>query len=232
MVSNTFFSRVLSQRLKKSLSGFTLVELIVVVVILALLGTIGLVSFSGYSSGARDSTRVEDLANMQKSLAIYATTSVNGKYPLPDSGVQILNSGVLINTQGYAGKTTLANIKFNGAGLDPLDSQYYTYSTNKTQTGFALMAYLENASSLTLVSYLPSFQRASAATTDYSTRFPAIQGNPIGILVASGTLQPLQSSTSTGIELTTNTSVYSAYIAPKVVITSLGNTIATAITTA
>ena len=160
MVSNILLSRVFSQRLKTSLQGFTLVELIVVVVILALLGTIGLVSFSGYSSGARDSTRVEDLANMQKSLAIYATTSVNGKYPLPDSGVQILNSGVLINTQGYAGKTTLANIKFNGAGLDPLDSQYYTYSTNKTQTGFALMAYLENASSLTLVSYLPSFQRA------------------------------------------------------------------------
>ena len=46
MVSNTPLSRVLSQRLQKRLSGFTLVELIVVVVILALLGTIGLVSFS------------------------------------------------------------------------------------------------------------------------------------------------------------------------------------------
>ena len=219
------------KHLKKHLSGFTLVELIVVVVILALLGTIGLVSFSGYSSGARDSTRVEDLANMQKSLAIYATTSVNGKYPAPDNGVQILNNGALLRTQGYAGKTTLSNIKFNGAGLDPLDNVYYTYSVNSTQTGFALLAYLENASNLTLVSYLPSFQRASAATVDYSTRFPAVTGNPIGILIASGSLQPLQASGS-GVDLGTSSTVYVAYIAPKVVITSVGNTLATAITTA
>ena len=71
---------------------------------------------------------------MQKSLAISTTTSVNGKYPAPDNGVQILNNGVLMNTQGYAGKTTLSAIKFNGAGLDPLDNTYYTYSVNKTQT--------------------------------------------------------------------------------------------------
>ena len=135
MVSNTSLSRLrFARSLKTSLQGFTLVELIVVIVILTILGTIGMVSFSGYSSGARDSTRVEDLTNMQKSLAIYATTSVNGKYPAPDSGVQILNSGVLLRTQGYAGKTTLTNIRFNGAGLDPLDNNYYTYSINSSQT--------------------------------------------------------------------------------------------------
>ena len=120
--------------LRKYLGGFTLVELIVVIAIIAILSAIGMVSFSGYSSGARDSTRVEDLTNMQKSLAISATTSVNGKYPLPDNGVQILNGGVLLRTQGYAGKTTLTNIRFNGAGLDPLDNNYYTYSVNSSQT--------------------------------------------------------------------------------------------------
>ena len=229
MVSNTLLSRVLSPRLKKHLSGFTLVELIVVVVVLAILGAIGLVSFSGYSSGARDSTRVEDLTNMQKSLAIYATTSVNGKYPAPDSGVQILNNGALLRTQGYAGKTTLSNIKFNGAGLDPLDNVYYTYSVNSTQTGFALLAYLENASNLTLTSYIE--KSLAATTTDYSARYPMVQGNPIGILIASGSLQPLQASGS-GVDLGTSSTVYVAYIAPKVVITSVGNTLATAITTA
>ena len=129
---------------------------------------------------------------MQKSLAISTTTSVNGKYPAPDNGVQILNNGVLMNTQGYAGKTTLSAIKFNGAGLDPLDNTYYTYSVNKTQTGFALLAYLENASNLTLTSYIE--KSLAATTTDYSTRFPTVTGNPIGVLIASGTLQPLQAS--------------------------------------
>ncbi len=46
MVSNTLLSRVLSQRLQKSLQGFTLVELIVVVTVIAILSAIGLVSFS------------------------------------------------------------------------------------------------------------------------------------------------------------------------------------------
>ena len=42
------------------------------------------------------------MTNIQKALAISATTSVNGKYPLPDGGVSILNNGSLVNTQGYA----------------------------------------------------------------------------------------------------------------------------------
>ncbi len=153
---------------------------------------------------------------MQKSLAISATTSVNGKYPTPDNGVQILNGGVLMNTQGYAGKTTLSSIKFNGAGLDPLDSTYYTYSVNKTQTGFALMAYLENASNLTLTSYI---EKSLAATTDYSTRYPMVSGNPIGVLIASGSLQPIQATASAPIELTTSTAPYTAYIAPRNTVT-------------
>ena len=101
--------------LQKYTGGFTLVELIVVITILAILSAIGMVSFSSFNSGARDSTRIEDLANMQKSLAIYATTSVNGKYPTPDNGDPIYNNGVLMNTQGYMGKNTLSMIKFNGA---------------------------------------------------------------------------------------------------------------------
>ena len=134
MIPNTFFPRAFFQRFAQHASGFTLVELIVVITILAILSTIGIISFNGYSSGARDSTRVEDLTNIQKSLALSATISVNGKYPTPDNGVPILNNGVLVNTQGYAGKSALSAIKFNGAGLDPLDTQYYLYSVNSTQT--------------------------------------------------------------------------------------------------
>ena len=132
--------------------AFTLVELIVVIVILALLGTIWLVSFSWFNSNARDSTRIEDLSNIQKSLSIAYTTTGN-KYPLPDNGVSVYSGWVLIQTQGYAGKNTLTYGKFNGVGQDPLDNQYYTYSVPSTQTGMELMAYLENSSNLTLTSY-------------------------------------------------------------------------------
>ena len=68
--------------------SFTLVELLITIVILSILGVIGLATFTGYNSNARDSTRVEDLANIQKSLAIYITTTGN-RYPLPDNGVPV-----------------------------------------------------------------------------------------------------------------------------------------------
>ncbi|MDD2745812.1 MAG: prepilin-type N-terminal cleavage/methylation domain-containing protein, partial [Candidatus Gracilibacteria bacterium] len=42
--------------------GFTLIELIVVITILAILGTIGFLSIGGYSSKARDSARISDVA--------------------------------------------------------------------------------------------------------------------------------------------------------------------------
>ncbi len=173
------------------------------------------------------------MTNIQKALAISATTSVNGKYPLPDGGVSILNNGSLVNTQGYAGKSVLNAVKFNGAGMDPLDSQYYTYTVNASQTGTALVAFLENSSSLTLVSYLPSLPRASAAATvDYSMRYPAVKGAPVGVLIANGTNQPLQAS-GTGLDIAKNVTVlYTAYMAPKVAITAMGTTLMTAMMTA
>ena len=75
-------------RVKDLRKSFTLVELLVVIVILSILSVIGLATFTGYNSNARDSTRVEDLANIQKSLAIYTTTTGN-RYPLPDNGVPV-----------------------------------------------------------------------------------------------------------------------------------------------
>ena len=46
-----------------------------------------------------------------------------------------------------------------------------------------------------------------------------VSGNPIGILIASGSLQPVQATVSAPIELTTSTTPYTAYIAPKNTVT-------------
>ena len=62
------------------------------------------------------------------------------------------------------------------------------------------MAYLENSSNLTLTSYdEDSFvNTANADSANYSLRYPSVKGDPVGILVASGSLTPLQ-ATGTGI---------------------------------
>ena len=156
--------------------GFTLVELVVAVVIIFILGTIGLVTFTGYGSTSRDSVRIEDLSNIQKSLAIYTTTTGN-RYPLPDNGVRVYSGGTLLQTQGYAGKNILTVAKFNGAGQDPLDNVYYTYSVYSTQTGMQLMAYLENQNNLTLTSYNDTIQKNTvyADNANYAIRYPMVR---------------------------------------------------------
>ncbi len=78
-----------------------------------------------------------------------------------------------------------------------------------------------------MTAYVPSLQRTAAGTVDYSTRFPNVKGDSIGILVASGTLIPIQ-ATGTGVDLSTNTgSTYTVYVAPKVSVSGTGNTIYT-----
>ena len=170
-----------------------------------------MVSFSGYSSGSRDSTRAEDLANISKALAVSST--VTGKLPTPDNGVIVSSNGTPIRTQGYAGKSTLSTIKFNGAGLDPLDGKPYTYTIDSLAQQFALMGYYETQSNLTS---LAPFSSSYAATTDYSTRYVGISGNPVGVIVSSGSQQPLQASGLSSLDITTApTNTYVAYLSSK-----------------
>lgn len=97
---NTLYMQNQSDAVKKNHSAFTLVELIVVVTILVILGTIAFISLGGYAASARDSARVENLANLHKGLSLLQVKS--GKYPMPESSVNITASGTVIGYQGFA----------------------------------------------------------------------------------------------------------------------------------
>lgn len=71
--------------MRKSTSGFTIVELLVVIVVIALLAAISIVAFSGVQQRARDTQRKSDLAAIQKVLAIYYADK--GGYPACNGGV-------------------------------------------------------------------------------------------------------------------------------------------------
>ncbi|MDD2871929.1 MAG: prepilin-type N-terminal cleavage/methylation domain-containing protein, partial [Candidatus Gracilibacteria bacterium] len=108
--------------------AFTLVELIVVITILAILGTIAFMALQGYSTSARDSTRLSDLSSMKTSLELFELDA--GKYPQASSGVNITYSGATVWNQGTFGETVFANVdRLDKIPIDPLTDKEYTYST-------------------------------------------------------------------------------------------------------
>lgn len=66
-------------RQPKKISGFTLIEILVVATIIALLSTIGFTSFSALTRNGRDALRKTDLEQIRSALEIYK--SETGVYP-------------------------------------------------------------------------------------------------------------------------------------------------------
>ncbi|MDD2916875.1 MAG: prepilin-type N-terminal cleavage/methylation domain-containing protein [Candidatus Gracilibacteria bacterium] len=193
---------------RKNFLGFTLIELIVVITILVILGTIAFLNLGGFQSSARDSSRIENLANLKKGLDIFRIQS--GTYPMPEGPVTITASGTsVVSYQGFAKDGVGGMAKLSpGATQDPLDTSIYTtYSINADRTKMELMNFLEDTSTLTLNAFVPN---ASADIgSDYSKRYPTVQGDTLGILLASGTLQPIQ-ETGTGVDVVNTNSGYVA----------------------
>lgn len=62
-------------------NGFTIVELLIVIVIIAILAAITIVAFNGVQNRAKDTARLNGVAQIMKALEIYK--SFEGRYPDP-----------------------------------------------------------------------------------------------------------------------------------------------------
>lgn len=65
--------------MRKRVSGFTIVELLIVIVVIAILATISVVAYNGVQARARDAQRQQDVKTIVKALEMYYID--NGKYP-------------------------------------------------------------------------------------------------------------------------------------------------------
>lgn len=70
---SSIFSRkvLILESMRKSKSGFTLVELIIVMVIIAILATITAVGYNGVQAKARDTDRKNDLTDIAEAIQLY-----------------------------------------------------------------------------------------------------------------------------------------------------------------
>lgn len=138
----------------KKLSGFTLIEILIVVAIIAILASVVLVGLGPTQQAGRDARRISDLHEVQNGLELY-----NGKcgyYP------GAANCDVTATTGYNAGATNMVvALTTSGIGAtqipqDPTNNSLYKYlyATNgASATTYVLEARLENASGSVFTGY-------------------------------------------------------------------------------
>jgi len=110
--------------MKRTKTGFTFIEILVVITIIALLSTAAIVSYRSAQTKARDNKRKSDLEQVRAALEMYR--SDEGIYP---AGNWSTMTGTLT---GY----------MNDVPTDPREYSYYY--TRPTTTSYQLCAYFEN----------------------------------------------------------------------------------------
>jgi prepilin-type N-terminal cleavage/methylation domain-containing protein len=66
--------------MRKTISGFTIVELLIVIVVIAILAAISIVAYNGIQERARFSAMRSDLSSLNKAIQLYYAD--NGTYPI------------------------------------------------------------------------------------------------------------------------------------------------------
>ena len=88
--------------MRKSRSGFTIVELLIVIVVIAILATISVVAYSGIQNRTHDTAVKSDLTNLKKLIEAYAV--LNGRhYPANHNDMSTENTyGFSATKNSYA----------------------------------------------------------------------------------------------------------------------------------
>lgn len=120
--------------------AFTLVELIVTITILAVLWTISFIWYGSYTKDARNSKRLSDLKNMEKSLEFFLLR--NNKVAGSDFLWEVTLSWKQVLKQWYFSEDLAGSLWITWNISDPLDSKDYIISTFNKK--YQLLWFLEN----------------------------------------------------------------------------------------
>lgn len=131
---------------KHKITGFTIVELLIVIVVIGILAALVLSSFSGAQAKARNASRANDIAAIQKALELFRAE--NGRYPTSVGPGTNLPSGFTApygtTSYAYSNATDDSWLKelrlsgfMNNPPKDPINdnSKYYIYLSYVNGTG-------------------------------------------------------------------------------------------------
>jgi prepilin-type N-terminal cleavage/methylation domain-containing protein len=132
--------------MNKQKKALTLIELVVVLTILAILSTTAFISFRFYWSDARDTKRLETMANIEKTLESYYAKRWD--YPMVSSWAKVFYNNwtnlLAWEQWSFWELTQRITEKMHKIPLDPLTNEQYTYSITNDKQEFQLAWILEN----------------------------------------------------------------------------------------
>jgi prepilin-type N-terminal cleavage/methylation domain-containing protein len=133
---------------KNNQSGFTLVELLVVITIIGVLSSTAYIGFGRIKAGARDDTRISDLAIIKTALSLYYIDNGNDpSNPYPVVGPKILIGDGTIDDQNFS--IALAPKYIKVLPKDPsYPQEYYAYRAEKNPGSFNVCAKMEAKSGI------------------------------------------------------------------------------------
>ena len=127
--------------MKKSRSGFTIIELLIVIVVIAILAAITVVAYNGIQQRARDSRRKADMALLQKALDMYYLD--NGTFPASTGAVSPNGAWSSSGDSSWANLATALKPYISSLPSDPINTANVTssdsalYSSNTTKFNYS-----------------------------------------------------------------------------------------------
>ncbi|MES2876373.1 MAG: prepilin-type N-terminal cleavage/methylation domain-containing protein [Patescibacteria group bacterium] len=117
--------------MKRTISGFTIVELLIVIVVIGILAAITIIAYSGLQNRSYYSAVQSDLSQVAKKLAIFKVSSSDDKYPVAVAGS--LRDGL-----------TVVDIKLSTDAYSTVANSNFTYFVNETGSDYVVMATVKN----------------------------------------------------------------------------------------
>ncbi len=130
--------------MKKIITWFTLIELIVSILVLTILTTISIVIFQWYTLHARDALRISDILNTKTSLWLYFME--NASFPLPDNWYNVSYEWDLLWVQWVFWDNVWADLSQSlvKKPIDPLTNTEYIYSVSNLQEEYEILVLYES----------------------------------------------------------------------------------------